>query len=327
VALLEVRNLHIQFPAQSSGFFKRTQSCVRAVDNVSFDLQPGEILSVVGESGCGKSTLAMSIAGLTHPTSGTIAFDGQNISHLKGPSLKTLRRRIQMIFQDPYESLPPSMTVAQIVAEPLIIHNLFPNPADRTQRVHQALNDAGLTPDTILNRRPDELSGGQRQRVVIAAALVLEPDLLLADEPVSMLDVSIRAGILNLLNTLRRTRRISVLFITHDLSAAAHLSDRIAVMYLGRFVETGPTKTVLTAPVHPYTKVLISVVPIPDPRRRHPWIIPQGDTPDATAIPTGCRFHPRCPVATPECRTQDPKWVSISNQHQAACLLTIPKLL
>lgn len=293
---------------------------MRAVDGVNFDLHRGEILSVVGESGCGKSTLAMAIAGLERPTSGSIVFEGTDVTGMKSAALMAFRRRIQVIFQDPYESLPPSMTVAQIVSEPLIVHGLAPDAKERDRRVRRALEDAGLTPvDAIWHRRPHALSGGQRQRVVIAAALVLEPDLLLADEPVSMLDVSIRAGILNLLDTLRRTRRISVLLITHDLSAAAHLSDRVAVMYLGRFVEMGPTREVLAHPTHPYTQALVSVSPVPDPRRRHAWTVLSGDAPDASAIPSGCRFHPRCPRAEAQCAVEEPAWVG--DDHRAACLM------
>jgi len=320
--LLTVQNLHVAFPGKPTGFFRKKPTWVQAVDGLTFDIQPGEILAVVGESGCGKSTLANTLAGLETPTTGSLTFDGTPIT----PHNKTLRRRIQMVFQDPYESLPPSMTIQQIVTEPLIVHNIAPNSTERLNRVRRALEDAGLNPpESVLHRRPHELSGGQRQRVVIASALVLEPELLLADEPVSMLDVSIRAGILNLFDNLRKTRNLSILLITHDLSTAAHLADRVAVMYLGRFVEIGPTHTVLNHPNHPYTQALCSVVPIPDPRRRHNWAILQGDMPDAAHLPTGCRFHPRCPIAEPQCKTTDPNLITISNQHKTACLLASNK--
>jgi oligopeptide/dipeptide ABC transporter ATP-binding protein len=321
MSLLTVQDLHVTFPGKSTGLFRKQSATVKAVDGLTFDIQLGEIFAIVGESGCGKSTLANTLAGLETPRMGSLTFDGIPIT----PQNKTLRRRIQMVFQDPYESLPPSMTIQQIVAEPLIVHNLTSNPTERDARVRRALEDAGLNPpESVLHRRPHELSGGQRQRVVIASALVLEPELLLADEPVSMLDVSIRAGILNLFDNLRKTRNLSILLITHDLSTAAHLADRIAVMYLGRFVEMGPTHAVLNHPTHPYTKALCSVVSIPDPRRRHNWAVLQGDMPNAAHLPTGCRFHPRCPIAKPQCKTTDPDLITISNQHTTACLLASP---
>jgi oligopeptide/dipeptide ABC transporter ATP-binding protein len=295
---------------------------VHAVDEVTFELGRGEVLALVGESGCGKSTLALTLMGLERPTGGQIVYEGQDVTHLSGTGLKELRRHIQMIFQDPYESLNPMMTIGEIVAEPLAVHRLASNADTRAQRVQQALEDAGLRPaQAFLGRYPHELSGGQRQRVVIASALVLEPIVLLADEPVSMLDVSIRAEILNVLVELRQKRGISILFITHDLSTAAYFADRIAVMYLGRVVEIGPTEQVLKSPRHPYTKALLSVVPVPNPRLRRERIILRGETPNPIDLPSGCRFHPRCPLAEARCREVDPAFVTIGPGHEAACLL------
>lgn len=237
-------------------------------------------------------------------------------------TLKRLRQHAQMIFQDPYELLNPRSTVFEIVAEPLEVHGIARRPQERQDRVRSALEDAGLRPaESFFKRYPHELSGGQRQRVVIAGAMVLQPELLLADEPVSMLDVSIRAEILNLLNELRRDRGVSILFITHDLGTVGHFADRIAVMYLGRLVEVGLTSEVLRNPQHPYTKALLSVVPVPNPRLRRERQILQGETPNAADIPAGCRFHPRCPVVMDKCRTQDPPYVSRENGHDTACWL------
>lgn len=319
--ILEVEQLRKWFPAGTTSLFSPSTRFVHAVDGVSFTLNKGEVLALVGESGCGKSTLALTLIALEQPDSGRITFNGQNVTHLTGPALKQMRRQIQMVFQDPYESLNPLMTIGELVAEPLLIHGLFPNKKERQERIRQALEDAGLKPaQTYLHRRPHELSGGQRQRVVIAAALVLQPQLLLADEPISMLDVSIRAEILNLLADLRRQKNISILFITHDLGTVGYFADRIAVMYLGRIVEMGPTTELLQKPQHPYTKALLSVVPVPDPRLRRERLILQGETPNPIDVPAGCRFHPRCPLAIPQCSQTDPPIVQITPAHQAACL-------
>ncbi len=321
-SILKVRNLRKLFPVKGAGFWHAADKYVHAVDDVSFELGRGEVLALVGESGCGKSTLALTLMGLEISSAGTIIFDGQDVTHLNGSAMKDMRRCIQMVFQDPYESLNPLMTVGELVAEPLLVHRLAQNKAERADRVHQALEDAGLKPAaTFLNRFPHELSGGQRQRVVIAGALVLEPSLLLADEPVSMLDVSIRAEILRLLAELRATRGISILFITHDLATAAYFADRVAVMYLGRIVEIGPTRDVLASPAHPYARALLSVIPVPNPRQRRERIILQGDPPNPIDLPPGCRFHPRCPLAQPTCREQDPELQEVGARHQAACLL------
>ncbi|TAK14061.1 MAG: ABC transporter ATP-binding protein [Anaerolineae bacterium] len=319
---LSLRNLHKHFDAGRPGLLRRDDRLVHAVDGVDLDLGRGEILALVGESGCGKSTLALTLLGLERPTSGEMYFEGTDVARLRGAALKDMHKRIQMVFQDPYESLNPMMTIEEIVEEPLIVHRSFPTSDQRRARVIQALEDAGLKPaDSFLDRLPHQLSGGQRQRVVIAASLVLDPTILLADEPVSMLDVSIRAEILNLLADLRARQGISILFITHDFGTVAHFADRIAVMYLGRIVEIGRTEEVLRAPRHPYTKALLSVVPVPNPRLRQKRTILQGETPNPIDLPTGCRFHPRCPIAEDRCRLTDPPAVTLSPSHSAACLL------
>ena len=319
--ILEVQNLQKYFPVSNGSLLRKAHKQVHAVDGVSFGLEKGEVLAVVGESGCGKSTLALTLLGLEAPTAGKIIFENQDVTRLSGDALKTMRRHIQMVFQDPYESLNPLMTIGEIVAEPLLVHGLATKRAERVQRVQKALEDAGLKPvDNYINRRPHELSGGQRQRVVIASALVLEPSLLLADEPVSMLDVSIRAEILNLLADLRAQRGISILFITHDLSTVASFADRVAVMYLGRIVEIGAVTAVLQNPQHPYTKALLSVVPVANPRLRRERIILQGETPNPIEVPSGCRFHPRCPLAIEECKQIDPPLVAQNGEQRAACI-------
>lgn len=320
--ILQVRNLRKLFPVNKSSLWRAPDRFVHAVDDVSFELNRGEVLALVGESGCGKSTLVLTLLGLERATSGQIMFEGQDIIGLGGAGLKTLRRHMQMIFQDPYESLNPLMTIGELVAEPLVVHGLAADKAERRQRVCQALEDAGLKPaEAFIHRRPHELSGGQRQRVVIAGALVLEPAVLLADEPVSMLDMSIRAEILNLLAGLRSSRGISIIFITHDLATAAYFTDRVAVMYLGRIVEIGPTAQILAAPAHPYTQALLSVIPVPNPRQRRARTILQGDPPNPIDLPSGCRFRPRCPRAFERCAQVDPGLIWVQDSHRAACLL------
>jgi oligopeptide/dipeptide ABC transporter ATP-binding protein len=348
--VLEVRSLFKYFPVRQS-LLRRVDKSVKAVDDVSFTLGRGEVLAIVGESGCGKTTIARTLIGLEEQTDGEILFHGEIVgvherrshtglvpvgstkeeglrSQLTLPhiALKRLRQRVQMIFQDPYESLNPRSTIFEIVAEPLVVHGIARERDERNSRVKTALEEAGLRPaEDYFMRYPHELSGGQRQRVVIAAAMVLEPELLLADEPVSMLDVSIRAEILNLLRELQQKRGVSIVFITHDLSTVAYFADRIAVMYLGRIVESGPTDEVLRSPQHPYTKALLSVVPVPNPRLRKERIILQGETPNAAEIPSGCRFHPRCPIASGECELVDPPYIQVSKMHQAACLKVSPQ--
>jgi len=322
--ILNITGLYKYFPAHQSlldVFARRAPNHIKAVDNVSFEVARGEVVAIVGESGCGKTTIARTLIGLELPTQGDILFDGQKLGTPQF-TLKQLRKQAQMIFQDPYESLNPRATIYDIVAEPLEVHGVATHPEERSARVKAALEDAGLRPaEDYFMRYPHELSGGQRQRVVIAGAMVLEPRLLIADEPVSMLDVSIRAEILNLLRELRDKRGVSIVFITHDLSTVAYFADRVAVMYLGRIVEIGVTKEVLHNPQHPYTKALLSVVPVPNPRLRRERVILQGETPNAANIPSGCRFHPRCPVAMEACKSIDPESVQVSATHQAACLL------
>lgn len=326
--MLEVRGLFKYFPVHQAfldSLMRRPLSNVKAVDDVSFTLERGEVLAVVGESGCGKTTIARTLIGLEALTKGEIIFDGKAVNQrAQQPhiTLKQLRQRAQMIFQDPYESLNPRSTIFEIVAEPLVVHGFVKDRQERITAVKTALEDAGLRPaEDYFLRYPHELSGGQRQRVVIASAMVLQPELLIADEPVSMLDVSIRAEILNLLRDLRQKRGISIVFITHDLSTVAYFADRIAVMYLGRMVEIGSAREVLQNPQHPYTKALLSVVPVPNPRLRRERVILQGETPNPINLPTGCRFHPRCPVAIDICKENDPQLIELSKTHQAACLL------
>jgi oligopeptide/dipeptide ABC transporter ATP-binding protein len=321
---LEVRGIKKYFDAGRPSLFSNKTRFVHAVDDVSFDLRKSEVIALVGESGCGKSTLSLLLMGLENPTAGTISFEGRDITHLNDKERKGLRRKIQMIFQDPYESLNPTQTIEEIVNEPLLVHGIAKNKIERDARVKKAMEDAGLKPaEVYLSRFPHELSGGQRQRVVIAAALVLEPEILLADEPVSMLDVSIRAEIINLLAELRITRQIAVIFITHDLGSVGFFADRVAVMYLGRIVEIGTMLEVLEKPQHPYTKALLSVIPVPNPRLRHERIILQGETPNPIDLPGGCRFHPRCPVAIAACKEKDPPSITLSETHSAACLLVV----
>jgi oligopeptide/dipeptide ABC transporter ATP-binding protein len=319
--ILELTHLRKLFPVRS-GLFS-SPVFVHALDGVSLTLNKGDVLAVVGESGCGKSTLALTLMNLEKPTSGTAIFKSQDVTKPKGKEVKQLRRQVQMIFQDPYESLDPSMTIQQLVEEPLHIHHIG-SKAEKRQKVKDTLEDVGLSPaDSYMHRYPHELSGGQRQRVVIASALVLEPELLIADEPVSMLDVSIRADILNLLSNLQKQKGISFIFITHDLSTAASFADRIAVMYLGRIVEIGTTKAVLQNPQHPYTKALLSVAPVPNPRLRKQRQLLEGDPPNPINIPKGCRFAPRCPVVINQCKDVDPQLEDVTSDHQVACILTV----
>jgi oligopeptide/dipeptide ABC transporter ATP-binding protein len=321
--MLDARDLHVTFTASRGivgTLLRRPLVQARAVDGVSFHVERGEIVALVGESGSGKTTTGQAALGLLHGYRGDVRFDGVDLATLRGGDRRRLRRRMQMVYQDPYQALNPRLTVAETVAEPLDIHGIRD---DREGRIVRALEAAGLTPpDLFLDRLPHQLSGGQRQRAAIAASLALEPDFLVADEPVSMLDVSIRAGILAVFDALRQ-RGVGILMITHDLATAAHLADRIEVMYLGRIVERGPTAALLANPAHPYTKALLAAVPEPDPRHIRAGrvgLVP-GDTPDPAAIPPGCRFHPRCPVAQPECPTIDPALRVVDRDHSAACVL------
>lgn len=317
--LLEVQDLHTTYLGR--GLFG-SHDPVRAVDGISLSLAAGEMLALVGKSGCGKSTAAQTLLRLVDATSGRILLDGTDVTQISQRELKPLRRRMQLLYQDPYEALDPRFRVRQAVEEPLLIHGIGSSRADRQRMVSAALETVGLTPpEMYLDRFPHELSGGQRQRVAIAAGLVLDPDLLVADEPVSMLDVSVRAGVLELLDGLRRDRGLAVLMITHDLSTAARFADRIAVMYLGRIVEEGPAAAVARDPRHPYTRAMLSVVPRRDPRMRLQPQILEGEPPNPRTIPEGCRFAPRCPIVTDECRRTDPALEEVGAPgHAAACI-------
>jgi oligopeptide/dipeptide ABC transporter ATP-binding protein len=313
--LLEVTDLEIQF--------KVRRGVARAVDGVSLEWRPGEILGIVGESGCGKSTLARAMLGLVEPAAGQVALGGRPVDRKSG--FGELRRRVQMIFQDPYQTLNPRQRVSSIVAEPLLVQGIARESHD--ERVRRALEDVGLEPERYLDRYPHQLSGGQRQRVAIAAALVLEPEGLICDEPVSMLDASVRAQILAVLLELQRRRHLALIFITHDLSLAWSLCDRIAVMYLGRIVEQGSAVDVIEQPRHPYTQALVSAVPVPAVGARAQRQLLAGELPDPSNIPGGCRFHPRCPRCFEPCDSVDPKLIATGARDQmAACLLHDPTL-
>lgn len=324
--LLEVQDLRKLFPVRRGlvGAIRRQpERYVHAVDGLSFILETGEILALVGESGSGKTTTGLCSLGLIDPTEGHICLQGEDVVELAhSHRRKELRRKAQLIFQDPYESLNPRQTVYRAVSEALGVHDLAVTDAEKREKVTVALKDAGLKPaSSFLGRYPQQLSGGQRQRVVIASAIVLNPVFLVADEPVSMLDVSIRAEILNLLRRLRDEFDITMIYITHDLASAAYVADRVAVMYLGTIVEIGPARVVLGDPRHPYTKALISVIPVPNPQRRRKRLVLKGETPDPIDLPSGCHFHPRCPEAVFACSEQVPRLVDLGTGHQAACLL------
>jgi oligopeptide/dipeptide ABC transporter ATP-binding protein len=313
-ALLEARDLHVEFAGRGG--------VAKALDGVSLDWRRGEVLGVVGESGCGKSTLARTLMGLQPAVVGEVLLDGEAVSG-KG-SGAALRRRVQMIFQDPYQTLNPRQRVEEIVAEPLVVQGVAKDEHD--ERVRRALGDVGLDPERFLRRRPYELSGGQRQRVAIAAALVLEPDGLICDEPVSMLDASVSTQILSVLVELQRTRGLGLLFITHDLSLAWSLCDRLAVMYLGRVVERGTATDVIERPQHPYTQALVTAIPVPTAGGGGRRELLKGELPDASQVPPGCRFHPRCPRRFEPCDHVDPQLIPAGARDQlAACLLHDPQ--
>jgi len=321
--LISIRNLQVHFPLRKR-LFAKTQM-VRAVDGVSLDIMAGETLGLVGESGCGKSTLGRAILRLVEPTSGEVLFRGKDLAHLSKSEMRAQRRHLQIVFQDPYASLNPRMTVNQIISEPINTFKLASGEA-RKQRVQQLMQQVGLSP-RFLKRYPHEFSGGQRQRIGIARALAVDPDFIVADEPISALDVSIQSQIMNLLERLRREKNLTYLFISHDLRALQHVSDRVAVMYLGKIVELAPAKAVYSKPLMPYTKALISAVPIPDPkveatRRR---IVLEGDVPSPINPPRGCRFHTRCPYAIEACRDVEPRLVQIQPGHLAACIRISPE--
>jgi oligopeptide transport system ATP-binding protein len=319
-AFLQIENLKTHFPVERGTVIRRRIGTVRAVDGVSLALARGEILGLVGESGCGKSTLGRTILQLIPPTEGTVVLAGKHLTQLNHQALRAARSEFQMIFQDPYASLNPRMTVFDALAEALRAHRPIP-AAELNQRVAALLQKVGLSP-RFVKKYPHEFSGGQRQRIAIARALAVEPRLIIADEPVSALDVSIQAQIINLLAKLSREMQLTMIFISHDLSVVKHISDRIAVMYLGRIVELGPAAEVFERPLHPYTKALVSAVPIPDPERekQRQRIILSGDPPSPLNPPSGCAFHPRCAHANAECVRLVPALEDFDPERQAACI-------
>jgi len=319
--LLRVTDLVKHFPIKS-GLLSRATERVHAVDGVSFEIAAGETMGLVGESGCGKSTTGRCILRLIEPTSGEVWFDGKNVTALSGSALRALCRDMQIIFQDPYASLDPRMTVGAIIGEALIIHKLAKNRHEFEARVVELLERVGLSPDHM-RRYPHEFSGGQRQRIGIARALAVSPKLIVCDEPVSALDVSIQAQVVNLLEDLQQQFSLTYLFIAHDLSVVEHISTRVAVMYLGRIVEMAPRQQIFTSPKHPYTKALLSAVPVPEPGAARTPMILKGDVPSPINPPSGCRFHTRCPFVFDRCRTEEPELRSTGDGQWVACHLEV----
>ena len=319
-ALVEVRDLVKHFPITQGILFQKQIGAVRAVDGVSFDVRRGETLGIVGETGCGKSTTARLIARLLTPTDGSIKIDGREMADLKRGELTPLRRQVQMIFQDPYSSLNPRKTIGAIIAEPFVIHGLKTGKGERKRAVQDLMEQVGLNPEHY-NRYPHEFSGGQRQRIGVARALALQPKLIIADEPVSALDVSIQAQILNLLRDLQRELGLTIVFIAHDLSVVRHMCDRVAVMYLGKIVEIADSDVLYVHPRHPYTGALLSAVPVPDPAlaARKQRVVPGGDVPSPSNPPPACRFHTRCPKMQPICAEQEPPLERKAAGDLAAC--------
>ncbi len=320
--ILELEGVVKHFPVRG-GVLGRAVAIVRAVDGVSLTVQRGETLGLVGESGCGKSTLARTIVRLHEPDAGTLRFLGKDITHVAQRELRPMRREMQMIFQDPYASLNPRMTVGQIVGEAFAIHRLF-RGSEREQKVAQILGRVGLRPEMI-DRYPHEFSGGQRQRVGIARALAVRPSLIVADEPISALDVSIQAQILNLLAELKEELNLTYVFIAHDLRIVEYVSDRVAVMYLGKVVEVARAADLYRSPQHPYTQALLSAVPVPDPGRKRERVILEGEVPSPIDPPAGCAFHPRCPFAMERCRREAPRHYPVGQGHTSACFLAEEK--
>ena len=316
MALLEVENLVKQFAADRN-LFGRPTAFVKAVDGVSFCVDAGETLALVGESGCGKSTVSRLVLRLIEPDAGRIHFQGRDLLALDANELRAFRRQAQIIFQDPYASLNPRMTVGQILSEPLALHNLVPQ-AGRRARVEEILTLVGLEP-RFARRYPHEFSGGQRQRIAIARALAVEPKLIICDEPVSALDVSIRSQILNLLRDLQQRLGLSYIFVSHDLAVVKHIADRVAVMNLGSIVETAETQALFAAPRHPYSRALLSAIPVPRPRVKRSRMLLQGEMPSALNPPNGCRFHTRCPFAIDRCRIEAPQLIADASGHATAC--------
>jgi peptide/nickel transport system ATP-binding protein/oligopeptide transport system ATP-binding protein len=316
--LVEVQNLVKYYPVRT-GLLQRVGDWVQAVDDVSFSIRQGETFGLVGESGCGKTTIGLTMVRLLEATAGRILFEGQDILSVKGAELKELRRQLQLIFQDPYSALHPRMQVSDSVSEGLRIHNIG-SAQDRYERAIEILEKVGLKPFHA-RRYPHEFSGGQRQRIGIARALALQPKFIVADEPVSALDVSIQAQMLNLLKDLQEEFDLTYLFIAHDLSVVGHISDRIGVMYLGKIAELATSEALFANPLHPYTQALMSAIPVLDPRHQSQRIILEGDVPSPLNPPTGCRFHTRCPIAVDQCRNEEPPFVEVRPDHWAACWL------
>jgi len=318
--LLEVKNLKKYFPVKA-GVFRRTVGHVKAVDDVSFNIKSGETLGLVGESGCGKSTTGRTILRLLEATDGEVIFDGKNIHQLDKKDMRSVRRQMQIIFQDPYASLNPRMTVADIIGEPMDIHNLAENKKERNKKVEELLERVGLLADHM-KRYPHEFSGGQRQRIGVARALAVNPHLIICDEPVSALDVSIQAQVINLMEELQDDFDLTYLFIAHDLSVVKHISDRIAVMYLGKIVELADKRELFDNTLHPYTRSLLSAIPVADPTYEKERIILEGDVPSPVDPPSGCRFHPRCPEAIDICSEVEPEFKDYGGGHMSACHVT-----
>ena len=316
--LLRVEDLKIYYPVAGSGFGKK--EFVKAVDGVTFEVKKGEVFGIVGESGCGKSTLGRGVCKLENLTSGHVYLDGEDITEYNDRRMRSIRKKVQMVFQDPYASLNPRMSVFDIIAEPLLVHHLYQDKADLEKKVLDLLHRVGLD-DYHANRYPHEFSGGQRQRIGIARALAVEPSLIIADEPVSALDVSIQAQVLNLLNELKHDLDLTYIFVAHDLSVVEYISDRVGVMYLGNFVEVGEKEKIYSNPMHPYTQALLSAVPVPDPTAKRERILLEGSIPSAHKPPTGCKFHTRCPKCMECCRTQAPERYEVDEGHYVYCHL------
>lgn len=316
--LLRVEDLKIYYPVAGSGFGKK--EFVKAVDGVTFEVKKSEVFGIVGESGCGKSTLGRGVCKLENLTSGHVYLDGEDITEYNDWRMRSVRKKVQMVFQDPYASLNPRMSVFDIIAEPLLVHHLYQDKADLEKKVLDLLHRVGLD-DYHANRYPHEFSGGQRQRIGIARALAVEPSLIIADEPVSALDVSIQAQVLNLLNELKHDLDLTYIFVAHDLSVVEYISDRVGVMYLGNFVEVGEKEKIYSNPMHPYTQALLSAVPVPDPTAKRERILLEGSIPSAHKPPTGCKFHTRCPKCMECCKTQAPERYEVDDGHYVYCHL------